>query len=55
MFRSIDEAAKYIRDNGVEAVDFRFTDLFGVWQHITISAGEVGEETLENGLGFDGS
>ncbi|MBB5022234.1 type I glutamate--ammonia ligase [Desulfurispira natronophila] len=55
MFKSIDEAIKYIRDNDVKAVDFRFTDLFGVWQHITIASQEVDEETLEVGLGFDGS
>lgn len=55
MFKTIDEAASYVRNEGVASVDFRFTDLMGTWQHITIPASHIGEDVLEAGLGFDGS
>ncbi len=39
----------------VQMVDLRFTDLPGVWQHFTIPAHNLNEETFENGVPFDGS
>src|SRR5512139_307862 len=39
----------------VQMVDLRFTDLPGVWQHFTIPAHNLTEETFENGVPFDGS
>ncbi len=39
----------------VQMVDFRFTDLPGVWQHFTVPVKELTEETFEDGIGFDGS
>jgi glutamine synthetase len=39
----------------VKMVDFRFTDLPGVWQHFSIPARELDEEMFEDGIGFDGS
>jgi glutamine synthetase len=39
----------------VKMVDFRFTDLPGVWQHFSIPARELNEEMFEDGIGFDGS
>ncbi len=39
----------------VKMVDFRFTDLPGIWQHFSIPAHELGEELFEDGIGFDGS
>ena len=44
-----------IRDEGVQIVDFRFTDFPGLWQHFSVPASEVDESTFEDGLGFDGS
>ncbi len=40
---------------GVEMVDFRFTDLFGTWQHFSAPVRELTEELFEEGIGFDGS
>lgn len=40
---------------GVQMVDLRFTDLPGVWQHFTIPAHILTEETFEDGAPFDGS
>ena len=44
-----------IKREGVEIVDLRFMDFPGMWQHFSIPAREVDEETFEGGLGFDGS
>jgi glutamine synthetase len=39
----------------VDMVDFRFTDLPGMWQHFSMPARELTEELFEEGMGFDGS
>ena len=46
---------KRIKDEGIEWVDLRFTDPRGKWQHLTMSAGPMDEDALEDGLMFDGS
>ncbi len=42
-------------ENAVQAVDLRFMDFPGLWQHTTIPVSVLKEETFEDGLGFDGS
>ncbi len=44
-----------IRRDGVQTVDFRFTDLRGRWQHFGFAAGGVTERQLQEGVMFDGS
>src|ERR1700681_924169 len=44
-----------IKDKGVQAIDVRFVDLPGLWQHFTVSAREFSKDAFEEGLGFDGS
>ena len=44
-----------IKDNDIEWVDLRFTDPKGKWQHLTMCAGVIDEDALEDGLMFDGS
>lgn len=39
----------------VQMVDFRFVDLPGTWQHFSVPARELTEETFVEGVGFDGS
>jgi len=43
------------REKGIKAVDFRFMDFPGLWQHFTIPVAGLSEDTFEEGLGFDGS
>ena len=43
------------RERGIKAVDLRFMDFPGLWQHFTIPVGKLEEEVFEDGLGFDGS
>ena len=44
-----------IKEKGIQAVDIRFVDLPGLWQHFTLSTREFSEDAFEEGLGFDGS
>ncbi len=43
------------RENDVKAVDMRFMDFIGLWQHTTIPVTQLTEDVFEDGLGFDGS
>jgi glutamine synthetase len=49
------EILAFIREKEVRAVDLRFMDFPGQWQHFTIPAENLDEATFEDGLGFDGS
>ena len=49
------EIIKLIQEQGIQAVDLRFTDLPGLWQHFTANPDEVTEESINEGFGFDGS
>jgi glutamine synthetase len=44
-----------IKSEEVKIVDLRFMDFPGLWQHFSVPAHEIEEDTFENGLGFDGS
>jgi len=50
-----DEFFKYCEDNEVKFVDLRFTDMKGMWHHLTYMLSAVDEKMLENGMPFDGS
>src|ERR687888_2353879 len=43
------------QEHGVRMVDFKFTDLPGMWQHVGLSIHALDEEAFTEGLGFDGS
>src|ERR671939_372523 len=43
------------QEHGVRMVDFKFTDLPGMWQHLGLSIHALDEEAFVEGLGFDGS
>ncbi len=49
------EAMAFCREKDVRAVDVRFTDFPGTWQHFTIPADKLDDDVFEYGLGFDGS
>jgi glutamine synthetase len=49
------DVLKFAKDQGVQIVDLRFIDLPGVWQHFSISSGELSEDLFTEGIGFDGS
>ena len=49
------EVLALCREKDVKAVDLRFMDFPGVWQHFTIPVNKLDEDVFEDGLGFDGS
>ncbi|MBD3408824.1 MAG: type I glutamate--ammonia ligase [Ignavibacteriales bacterium] len=51
----IAEVLKFVKENDVEFVDFKFMDFPGMWQHFTVPVAEFDEDSFENGYGFDGS
>jgi glutamine synthetase len=54
-FKTARDVLKIIREDEIEFVDFKFVDLFGTLQHLTLPARHVDESTFREGLGFDGS
>src|SRR5437667_652323 len=49
------QVVEFAREKGVKIVDLRFIDLPGIWQHFSITTGELTEDVFDEGLGFDGS
>ncbi|WP_448852327.1 type I glutamate--ammonia ligase [Corynebacterium sp. 335C] len=50
-----EDIAKKIKDEGIEFVDVRFTDVPGHEQHFTVPASAFDEDAIAEGLAFDGS
>ena len=55
MFQNINQAKTFCSENGIKMVDFMMIDLNGRWRHLTIPADRLTENTIKNGIGFDGS
>jgi len=51
----VKEFLQECKQKEIEFVDFRFTDIKGVWHHVTYDIDSLDEEILRNGLPFDGS
>ncbi len=49
------EILAFVREKEVKAVDLRFMDFPGLWQHFTIPAEALTEGVFQDGIGFDGS
>ena len=49
------EFFEFCKKHGAEMMDLKFVDLLGTWQHCTFPVDVLDEETLKEGLGFDGS
>lgn len=49
------EILQFVKENGIQYVDYRFVDLFGQEQHKTHPIHQLEEETFKFGSGFDGS
>ena len=55
MFQNLEQAKKFCADNAIKMADFMMVDLDGRWRHLTMPIGRLTEDTLEHGIGFDGS
>lgn len=49
------EVIEMLEENEIKMVDIRFVDFRGVWQHFSVPACELSEDSFEDGYGFDGS
>lgn len=49
------EVVAFTKERDVKIVDFKFTDLPGMWHHFSIPITELEEDLFGDGLGFDGS
>jgi len=54
-FENLKDVESFVKQNGVEQLDFKFTDLFGGLHHITIPATRLSKSTISAGIGIDGS
>lgn len=52
---AIEEFFKFCKENEVEFVDFRFTDIKGTWHHISFSMSAINFDSFKVGIPFDGS
>ena len=55
MTKTPSEVMALCREKDVKAVDLRFMDFPGLWQHFTIPVNKLQESVFDSGLGFDGS
>ncbi len=55
MFKNFDVAAAFVRESGIRMIDLKFSDLWGRWHHVTLSASEFTPGLMTAGIGFDGS
>ncbi|MCL1829099.1 MAG: type I glutamate--ammonia ligase [Oscillospiraceae bacterium] len=55
MFNDIRQLKQFCTARDIKMADFMMVDLTGRWRHLTMPIGRLTEDTLENGVGFDGS
>ncbi len=55
MFTSFEEARNYVQTHDIQMVDFKFSDLWGRWHHLTLPENQFVPGLMEAGVGFDGS
>jgi glutamine synthetase len=55
MFENMEQVKKFCKDNKIEMADFMMVDLDGRWRHLAMPIGRFTEDTLKDGVGFDGS
>ena len=52
---SIQSVLSLISENEIQIVDIRFTDMSGVWHHMSFPVAQVDENFLRDGFCVDGS
>ncbi len=49
------EVLEFAKKNEARQIDLRFTDLPGLWHHVSYPISQLSEESFEEGFGMDGS
>ena len=52
---SIQSVLSFLKENEIQIVDIRFTDMNGVWHHMSFPVSQVDESFFKNGFCIDGS
>ena len=55
MGKTLQEILDLCQEKDIQIVDFKMTDIDGRWRHLSIPVGRLNEETMQYGIGFDGS
>ena len=55
MKKELQDILQLITDKHIQMVDFKLTDIDGRWRHLSIPAERLSEDTMTQGIGFDGS
>ncbi len=55
MSKTLKDVLNLIKEKDIKMVDFKMVDINGQFRHVTIPAGNLSEETIKNGIGFDAS
>jgi glutamine synthetase len=55
MFSSFEEASAFVRQQNIQMVDLKSSDLWGRWHHVSIPGHEFNANLMRDGIGFDGS
>ncbi len=55
MAKSAKDIISFIKEHGIQMVDFKMVDINGQYRHVTIPAENFSEETMKAGIGFDAS
>jgi glutamine synthetase len=53
--KSPEDLLKIIKDEKIEMIDLRFTDIPGLWQHFSVPPRALDRDAIVDGVGFDGS
>ena len=49
------EVIELCKKQGIRIIDLKFADLFGTWQHVSVTSEKLNEDLFVSGAGFDGS
>lgn len=55
MLKTVQDVLAFCEENGAKMIDFKMIDMNGRWRHLSIPYERFSEDTLKNGIGFDGS
>ena len=55
MAKTLQEILALCQEKEIQMIDFKMTDIDGRWRHLSIPVGRLNEDTMQYGIGFDGS
>ncbi len=55
MGKTLRDILDLCKEQDIKIVDFKMTDIDGRWRHLSIPVGRLNEDTMQYGIGFDGS